>query len=125
MLRILPTLRRCLLRLAPVAAVLVATLDASGAELTFDLRIEQGQVPQNMRLIRVKQGDLVRLRWRTDRTLTVHLHGYDIERTIERGAVVEMTFTAHTTGRFPIHVHDARAHSHEDAPLVRIEVYPQ
>jgi hypothetical protein len=114
--------RRRMLRLAPVAALLAPAGGASGAELTFDLNVEQGQVPPNMRLIRVRQGDIVRLRWRTDRPITVHLHGYDIEQTVAPGTAAEMTFTARATGRFPIHVHDA--HAHEDAPLVRIEVYP-
>jgi hypothetical protein len=127
--RVLLELRRRLLWLLPVAAIFGPAGSASAAELTFDLRVTQRQVPRNMRLIRVRQGDVVRLRFRSDQTLTLHLHGYEIERTVERGAVVEMTFTAHATGRFPVHIHDARGsagrHSHEDAPLVRIEVYPQ
>ena len=121
---VLPRLaRRQLLRLAPMVATLTPAGDAWSAELTFELTVTQGKVPVNMRLIRVQQGDIVRLRWRTDRPLTVHLHGYDIEQTIAPGAVAEMTFTARATGRFPIHLHDSGAH--EDAPLVRIEVYPR
>jgi FtsP/CotA-like multicopper oxidase with cupredoxin domain len=120
--------RRMLLLLAPTAAVL-APVGASAADLTFDLKIERGQVPQNMRVIRVSQGDVVKLRWSTDQPVTLHLHGYDIEQTLERGAVAEMTFTARATGRFPVHVHDGSvrtgSHSHQEAPLVLIEVYPQ
>ncbi|TXL75172.1 hypothetical protein FHP25_14930 [Vineibacter terrae] len=115
--------RRGLLRLAPMVAALTPAGGAWSAELTFDLTVTQGQVPADMRLIRVRQGDIVRLRWRADRLLTVHLHGYDIEQTVAPGAVAEMTFTARVTGRFPIHRHDS--HAHEDAPLVRIEVYPR
>jgi hypothetical protein len=33
------------------------------AELTFDLKVEHGRVPDTMRLIRIKQGDVVRLQW--------------------------------------------------------------
>ena len=40
---------------------------ASAEELTFDLKVERGRVASNMQLIRVKQGDVVRLRWSTDR----------------------------------------------------------
>ena len=125
--RIPPGLCRRMLLLAPTAAVL-APVGASAVDLTFDLKIERGQVPQNMRVIRVSQGDVVKLRWSTDQPLTLHLHGYDIEQTLERGAVAEMTFTARATGRFPVHVHDGSAragsHSHQEAPLVLIEVYP-
>jgi hypothetical protein len=115
--------------LAATAAGLASALGASAADLTFDLEIERGKVPPNMRVIRVTQGDLVKLRWRADQPLTVHLHGYDIEQALKLGAVAEMTFTARATGRFPVHVHDGSAgagsHSHEGAPLVLIEVYPK
>jgi hypothetical protein len=97
------------------------------AEVTFVLRVENGRVPANMRLIRVKQNDVVRLRWSTDKPLTVHLHGYDIEQKIAPGAVSEMTFTARATGRFTIAPHLAGSsgggHAHGDV-LVTIEVYP-
>lgn len=98
-----------------------------GAELTFDLKIGQGRVPQNMRRIRVKQGDAVKLRWTTDRSIIVHLHGYDIEKTVEPGTVTEMAFIAHATGRFSVEEHKPNArggHSHGEA-LIRIEVHPR
>jgi hypothetical protein len=107
---------------------LPATAHAQTQELTFDLKIEHGAVPANMRLIRVKQGDAVKLRWSSDRPITLHLHGYDIERKVIPGTVAEMAFTANATGRFPVEEHraDARGgHSHGQAPLVRLEVYPR
>jgi len=104
------------------------TVSAQGAEVVFDLRIEKGRVAPNMRLIRVKQGDAVRLRWTTDRPIALHLHGYDIERKVVPGAVAEMAFEARATGRFPVEEHkpDAKGgHSHGEAPIVRIEVRPR
>jgi plastocyanin len=101
---------------------------AQGAEVAFDLKIEKGKVAQNMRLVRAKQGDVVKLRWTSDRPIVLHLHGYDIETKVTPGAVVEMVFTARATGRFPIEEHkpDARGgHSHGEAPLVRVEVRPR
>jgi hypothetical protein len=80
-----------------------------------------------MRLIRVKQGDTVKLRWRADRATILHLHGYDIEAKAEPGAVAEMGFTARATGRFPVSVHKPKqdgGHAHEP-PLVHVEVYPR
>lgn len=101
--------------------------DARAAELTFVLRIEKGRVPANMRLIRVKQGDVVKLQWSTDRRLLLHLHGYDIEKEVAPGAVTDMIFTARATGRFTVEPHLAKSpsggHAHGDA-LVTIEVYP-
>ena len=118
------------LMLAIVVAIFatLATAHAQTAEVTFDLKIEKGRVAPSMRLIRVKQGDAVRLRWSTDRAIALHLHGYDIEIKVEPGKPADMAFTARATGRFPIEEHkpDARGgHSHGEAPLARIEVYPR
>jgi hypothetical protein len=101
--------------------------DVRAAELTFDLRIERGNVPANMRLVRVMQGDVVRLRWTADRQTILHLHGYDIEMTVRPGAAADMSFTAHATGRFPVSVHTPQAgggHTHEP-PLLHVEVHPR
>jgi FtsP/CotA-like multicopper oxidase with cupredoxin domain len=82
-----------------------------------------------MRLIRVKEGDVVRLRWTTDQPVIVHLHGYDIEQLLVPGGVTELAFTAYATGRFPVHIHAPQERgaggAHEEAPLVVIEVYPR
>jgi hypothetical protein len=105
----------------------VAAAGARADELTFDLRLERGRLPADMRLIRLKQGDAVKLRWATDRTITLHLHGYDIEQRIEPGKVAEMSFVARVTGRFPVAIHAPReggGHTHE-APVLQIEVYPR
>lgn len=100
---------------------------APAAELTFILHIKNGQVPANMRHIRVRQGDVVKLQWSTDRRLSVHLHGYDIEKPVEPGTITDMTFTARATGRFSVEPHFAKqpsgGHAHGDV-LVTIEVYP-
>jgi len=102
---------------------------AKAAEVTFVMRIENGRVPETMRLIRVKQGDAVKLRWSSDRRMLLHMHGYDIEKEVEPGSITDLTFTARAEGRFPIHVHASAAHpgnpGHEEAPLVTIEVYPR
>jgi FtsP/CotA-like multicopper oxidase with cupredoxin domain len=56
-------------------------------------------------VIRVQQGDAVTLRWTSDQALTLHVHGYDVERGVVPGATATMGFTARATGRFPIEVH--------------------
>ncbi len=119
--------RYLLVLLACVAGFMIAPVRA--ADATFSLRIKHGQVPKAMRVIRVKEGDFVRLLVSTDRTATLHLHGYDIERQVKPGTVTEFAFKAYATGRFPIHLHGQHAQSgsgaHEEAPLVYIEVYPR
>jgi hypothetical protein len=91
-------------------------------EQTFDFRIERGSVAEQMQVVRVKQGDFVRLRWRTDKPITLHLHGYDIEKKVEPGAITEFAFKAYATGRYPINSH---GQSHDESTLVYVEVYPR
>ena len=118
---------RCFLSLLLVLAPGLAVTGVKADELTFDLRIERGQLPANMRLIRVKQGDVVKLRWSSDRSIALHLHGYDIERKIEPGVVAEMTFTARATGRFPVEQHQARSGGGDThgVPIAQVEVLPR
>ena len=118
-------LRASMLALSLTGALAVAAADA--AEVTYALTVANGRVPDNMRLIRVKQNDVVKLEWRTDKPLSVHLHGYDIEQELKPGTVTEMTFTARATGRFTVEPHigttPSSGHAH-GAVLVTIEVYP-
>ena len=122
-------LRRRKLLFAVGGAACALTIRANAAEVAFDVRIDHGRVPDNMRRLRVTQGDIVHLHFIVDRPLTLHLHGYDIERRVEPGKVAEMTFPARATGRFPLHVHGAGASadqaSTEEAPLLYVEVYPR
>lgn len=76
------------------------------------------------RTIRVKQGDQVRLNWKTDEKAELHLHGYDIETNVAPGKPSSMSFTAKATGRFPVTSHgfgDGHGHS----ALIYIEVLPK
>ena len=120
-------LRAGTLALSLGGAASIADGGAKAAELTFVLRIEKGQVPSDMRLIRVKQNNIVKLQWTSDKPMTIHLHGYDIEKEVAPGAVTDMTFTARATGRFTVEPHFAAqpsgGHTHGDV-LVTLEVYP-
>jgi hypothetical protein len=121
-----PSWRRSTLAVCVLAPALAAAIGiARAAEVTFVLSIENGRLPENMRRIRVKRNDVVKLRWSADRPMTVHLHGYDLEQKITPGAVGEMTFTARATGRFTVEPHllSSGGHAHGDV-LVTIEVYP-
>jgi hypothetical protein len=121
-----------LIRSAFAAAATVLLLGSSinavtAGEVTFVLRIANGRLPENMRLIRVKQNDVVKLEWSTDKPMSIHLHGYDIEKEVAPGAVSEMTFTARATGRFTVEPHVGKTqsggHAHGDV-LATLEVYP-
>jgi hypothetical protein len=120
--------RPSLLPLSLVWALCALATPVQAGEATFDLRIVGGRVPENLRLIKVQQGDLIRLRWTADRPLALHLHGYDIEQPVTAGAVAEMVFSARSAGQFPLYVAipDRRGgHTHEEPPLVTLEVQPR
>ena len=108
-----------------LALLLIVTggAGAGAAELTFDIKIEHGRIPDAMHLMRVHEGDIVTLQWTSDRLVILHLHGYDIEKRVAPDAVTELAFTAYATGRFPIEIHAPGAH--EKAPVAIIEVYPR
>src|SRR5262245_66695807 len=90
-----PRLRASVLALSLSGALTAA----DAAEVTYALTIANSRLPENMRLIRVKQNDVVKLEWRTDKPLTVHLHGYDNEQELNPGAVTARAFTAPATRR--------------------------
>jgi hypothetical protein len=117
-------------RIAPVAGALLMLalcVDAAGATLAFDLDVVKGKVPPDMRVLRAKQGDDIKLRFNVDQPMTLHLHGYNIEKRIVPGTVGEMQFNARATGRFPIEAHKSGGKSDEgeEAPVAYLEVYPQ
>jgi plastocyanin len=126
-------LSAALLRTRSAAVLLMVaangTYTAVAAELVFDNSIEHGHVAESMRHIRVKAGDVVKLRWTTDRAVVLHLHGYDIEKPVEPGVTTEFALTTDATGRFPIYAHAqgerAEARAHRETPLIYVEVYPQ
>ena len=119
------SLAGCVLALVLVLTLRSGVTGAMADAATFELRVKNGRVAANMRLIRVKQGDVVKLQWTADQATNLHLHGYDIEVTVAPGAVAEMNFTARATGRFPVSVHKPHGGHTHDPPLVHVEVHPR
>jgi hypothetical protein len=112
-----------LLPLLLVLAVSGVSGVASAQPRVIELHIRDGLLPKEQRLIRVRQNDEVTVHWNTNVPLVVHLHGYDIERSLAPTASTTMTFRARATGRFPITVHgEGRRH---EATLGYLEVYPR
>jgi len=117
-----------MIALAAAVFLLVAPLDAiaqsAQATTAIDVTLKNGK-PQTFR---AKRGDEVTLRIASDRKITLHLHGYDIERTAEPGKPAVFTFTAKATGRFSMeeHVPDAGKKSHGHAPaILYLEILPK
>ena len=95
----------------------------------FTIEIKGRKVVGALTTLRVKYGDMVTLRWRTDEPVRLHLHGYDIEALAKPDSPAAFTFKAYATGRFPITAHGfgapTHAGAHEETPLVYLEVHPR
>jgi FtsP/CotA-like multicopper oxidase with cupredoxin domain len=88
----------------------------------FELSLVNGRLTANADTIRVKKGDAIELRWTSDRPITLHLHGYDIERRATPQSPAAMTFKANIAGRFPVSEHrDGMRH---ERALLYLEVHP-
>ena len=110
--------------LARVGVLLALTALSVVAEpRVIDLAIRAGTLAPDQRVIRVSQGDAVTLRWTSDRALTLHLHGYDIEQRLVPATPAAMTFTARATGRFAIEIHAGPGE--REATLGYLEVHPR
>jgi hypothetical protein len=109
---------------AAVLAVALA-LGAVGSALAeprlFELALKDARLPESQRLLQVRQGDEVILKWTTDRPLTLHLHGYDLEAKLVPRMAVEVRFTARATGRFPLEVHGPGT----ERTVAYLEVHPR
>jgi len=101
-------------------------IPASAEDLGLPVRVElilaNGRLADGQRTIGVARGDRVELIWRSDRPVTVHLHGYDIELAVAPGTAEHMTFTAEATGRFPVEAHGGPG---PHRTLLYVEVYPR
>ena len=68
-----------------LAGLLLTTLTVVAEPRVIELTILAGTLPSDQRVIRVSQGDAVTLRFTSDRALTLHLHGYNIEQRLTPG----------------------------------------
>ena len=109
----------------PVLTAMFLLIAGEGAAESpvFELSVRNGELPLERRVIRVRQGDDVTLRWTTDQALAIHLHGYDIELPLSPAAPDTMRFTARASGRFPIEFHAHGRGGHR--VLAHFEVHPR
>lgn len=82
-------------------------------------------------VIRVMEGAAVEIHLLTDETVTLHLHGYDIEVKVKPESTSVMRFVANANGRFPVTSHGFGAINqsteagHGHSALFYIEVHPK
>ena len=76
------------------------------------ITIHGGEVSNHQDNITVMKEENVRLVFDSDQALTVHLHGYDLEKKVPIYEKVAMEFWANATGRFVITSHSSHDTSH-------------
>lgn len=104
-----------------VGLAFVATGGVLAEPRLFELALEDGRLSESQRLLRVRQGDEVTLKWTTDRPFTLHVHGYDLEAKLVLQMAVELRFTARATGRFPLEIHGPGT----ERTVGHLEVHPR
>jgi hypothetical protein len=100
------------------------------AEVLRSLRIIDGTLAPEERLIAVQKDDRLRLRITSNLAGELHLHAYRLGVAVAPGQAAELAFTAHATGRFRIEWHPAAARAdapdaHHAPPLATLEVRPR
>ena len=85
---------------------------------TVTIRVVGGVPQGGIARPKVKKGDRVVIVVRSDAGESVHIHGYDVERTITPGKPARLPLTATIPGRFEVELH------HPDALLAVLTVNP-
>jgi hypothetical protein len=85
---------------------------------TITIVVKGGKPQGGIRRPTIAKGERVVLVVRTDTGEAVHLHGYNVEKTVTPGAPVRIPFTATLPGRFELELH------HPDVVLAVLEVEP-
>ena len=71
----------------------------------FEINISNGSLVDGQERLVVTKDQNVRLIINSDQDLVIHLHGYDIEKTINANQDNYLEFHAHATGRFLVNTH--------------------
>ena len=88
--------------------------DESLSSTEFDIAISGGNLVGDVDTLRIKKNEDVTLNFASDSEITVHLHGYDIEKTISAGHTSVMELKANATGRFVVTTHEVKSEHHEN-----------
>ncbi len=118
---------------AAIVLLGVVLLCSASAVREFDISIRDRRVEGSASTLRVKRGETVLLRWRSDEAVSLHVHGYDLQANLSAASPKTIRFEATIAGRFPITAHefgatadqDARPKKHREVTLLYLEVLPE
>ena len=118
---------------AATALLAVVLLCGASAVREFEISIRDRRVEGSASTLRVKRGETVLLRFRTDEAVSLHVHGYDVQVNLSPASPDPLRFEAKVAGRFPITAHQfgatadphARPNKHREVTLLYLEVLPE
>ena len=102
----------------PAETTTTETTPAAPKPRTIAIRVVGGVPQGGIARPKLKKGDRAVIVVRTDAGEEIHMHGYDIERTVTPGKPIRMPFTATIPGRFEVELH------HPDTLLAVVTVSP-
>ena len=118
-------LRRCVRNVTIVLLLLLPPHVVGGEPRVVDLNVVGGRV-EGPSTVRIRKGETVLLRWRVDKPMALHVHGYDLHADAKPDAPASLAFEGRYTGRFPVTLHGAKPRgSHQEPVLLYLEVYPE
>jgi hypothetical protein len=86
----------------------------------IDLQIRKRQVTTLQTVFHIPLGQKLQITWRTDETMELFLHGYNLNVYANKAYAVTLSFYADKPGRFPI-----TAQVFRNPELIRLVVYPK
>jgi hypothetical protein len=94
-----------LVALAIPAAGTTAAASAAVKPVVISITAVNGRPVGGIKRPTVKKGQTVRIVVRTNVGKQIHLHGYNIEKTIRKGVPTVIQFVAKVQGRFELELH--------------------
>jgi len=107
--------------IALVAIAVPATATAKGAAVrpvVVSITVVNGRPIGGIKRPSVKKGQTVRIVVRTNLGGKVHLHGYNVEKTVKKGVPTVIQLVARIPGRFELELHPT------DSLLAQLTVRP-
>ena len=105
-----------------------APLAASTPPQVVELNVVDGRT-DGPATVRIRKGETVILRWRVDKPMALHVHGYDLQADARPGVPATLTIEGRYPGRFPVTVHPAQPRAgggaHRETVLLYLEVHPE
>ena len=94
-----------LVALAIPTAGATATASAAVKPVVISITAVNGRPVGGIKRPTVKKGQTVRIVVRTNVGSEIHLHGYNVEKTIRKGVPTVIQFVAKVQGRFELELH--------------------